>query len=77
MAKENNKEEPLKVNASFEEIIKASVSGNPAPKGKQYTFHEIFILSTHSKQSRINPAEQLVPPVDLLMVLGREKKVAV
>ena len=31
----NKKEKPLQVNASFDDIIKASVSGNPKPKPKK------------------------------------------
>jgi len=30
-----DKEKPLKVEGSFEDVIKAAVSGNPAPKKKK------------------------------------------
>ncbi len=33
-SKTKNKEKPLIVNGSFNDLIKASVSGNPAPKPK-------------------------------------------
>ena len=34
-SKNNKKEKPVVINASFEQLVKESVAGNPAPKPKE------------------------------------------